>query len=227
MSHLGLLEIVQTHNSRMVDKIPRPSCFSIREKKWQEIILRSLCSMTFLRSVWIWTFRKVACQYHHTLEKTTWSCVSQQQTVSSQMWNKKTTSFYHMGVSKNRGTPKSFILISFSTIFGNFHIPHKHPKGSGGHFSLFSQKFHVSLSGSPSESQVTRQMLRAPRTTLTNALMEQLLGPTFFRWFSCLKRKMAWKSENPWKSRLFCMKIAFADWLVNLGWFGALGNLQF
>ena len=46
-------------------------------KKWQDIILRSLCSMTFLRSVWIWMFRKVAFQYHHTLEKTTWSCVSQ------------------------------------------------------------------------------------------------------------------------------------------------------
>ena len=219
----------------MVDKIPRPSCFS-KHQKVARNQFRSLCSMTFLRSVWIWTFRKVACQYHHTLVKTTWSCVSQPQTISSQMCNNKTTSFYHMGVSKNRGTPKSSILISVSiinhpfwatTIFGNFHIPHKHPKGSGGHFSLFSQKFHVSLSGSPSESQVTRKMRRAPRTTLTNALMEQLLGPTFFSWFSCLKRNVAWKFENPWKSRLFCMKIAFADWLVNLGWFGALGNLQF
>ena len=161
-------------------------------KKWQDIILRSLCSMTFLRSVWIWMFRKVAFQYHHTLEKTTWSCVSQPRNYKLSNVPKKTTSFYHMGVSKNCGTPKSSILISFSiinhpfwatTIFGNFHYP---PKASKDH---------------PDQ-----------RIDGTAAWSRR-----FNRWFSCLKRKNRLKI---WKSMKipFVLYENCLCWLVAESW---------
>ena len=119
--------------------------------------------------------------YHHAKKKWSSGCLRMLITISTAQL------YYHMGVSKNRGTPKSAILIGFSIInhpfwgtpiFGNTHI-------LSCFFQIFCHSLHYANYSKMPLAPNPDQLRAQPPTTIpppTQPLGSLTLGPSSPPW---------------------------------------------